>query len=169
LSLLLKNTAKIVKNSFLITRTMDRVRKPNISESDTPSSESYSNYLEVYCTSILLHRSEPIPNSLQTEISKNLAPDWLNKSTVWYLHFTRTTATVQEIVISSIYWIKQSMLCTFTCWWKQSQLPKCCIPFIKIRLWITYKICLNLINSFESCYNPHYATRCWGIHILKCK
>jgi hypothetical protein len=29
---------------LLITRTMDRVRKPNISESDTPSSESYSNY-----------------------------------------------------------------------------------------------------------------------------
>jgi hypothetical protein len=24
---------------------MDKVRKPNISESDTPSSESYSNYL----------------------------------------------------------------------------------------------------------------------------
>jgi hypothetical protein len=29
---------------FLITRTMDRVRKTNISESYTPSSESYSNY-----------------------------------------------------------------------------------------------------------------------------
>jgi hypothetical protein len=30
---------------LLITRTMDRVRKPNISESYVPSSESYSNYL----------------------------------------------------------------------------------------------------------------------------
>jgi hypothetical protein len=29
---------------FLNTRTMDRVRKPNISESYTPSSESYSNH-----------------------------------------------------------------------------------------------------------------------------
>jgi hypothetical protein len=28
-----------------VTRTMDEVGKPNISESDTPSSESYSNYL----------------------------------------------------------------------------------------------------------------------------
>jgi hypothetical protein len=27
---------------------MDRVRKPNISESDTPSSESYSNRLRVF-------------------------------------------------------------------------------------------------------------------------
>jgi hypothetical protein len=32
---------------FLITRTADKVQKPNISESDTPSSESYSNYLNL--------------------------------------------------------------------------------------------------------------------------
>jgi hypothetical protein len=30
---------------FFNTRTMDKVRKPNISESYTPSSESYSNYI----------------------------------------------------------------------------------------------------------------------------
>jgi hypothetical protein len=39
---------------FLITRTMDRVRKLNISESDTPSSESYSNYLDLYYFNITL-------------------------------------------------------------------------------------------------------------------
>jgi hypothetical protein len=32
-------------------RTMDIVRKLNISESYTPSSESYSNYLNQYCSS----------------------------------------------------------------------------------------------------------------------
>jgi hypothetical protein len=34
---------------FFNTRTMDIVRKLNISESYTPSSESYSNYTHIYC------------------------------------------------------------------------------------------------------------------------
>lgn len=76
---------------------------------------------------------------------------------------------MREIVISPIWWIKQNMFCTFTWGWKQSQLPKCCIPFIKMKLRITSKLCLNLINSSEDCYNPHYAPRSWGIHKLKGK
>jgi hypothetical protein len=45
---------------------MDKVRKPNICESDTPSSESYSNYLNsTFLTAdmILLYMKKPVPNS----------------------------------------------------------------------------------------------------------
>jgi hypothetical protein len=48
---------------FFNTRTMDRVRKLNIPESYTPSSESYSNYLNYSC----------LPNDTTNMTTANLA------------------------------------------------------------------------------------------------